>query len=66
MEQALHEPTAIGFESQTLAKAWRFTCYSLRQSLRVSGDTRFDSLSFVLRNTILEITNAHSQDQNQC
>lgn len=66
MEQALIEPIAIAFDTPRLARAWRFTCYSIRASLRVSGDTRFDSLSLILREGTLVISNAQAQDQNPC
>lgn len=63
MERALTEPVAIAFDSPRLAKAWRFTCYGTRAALRASGDTRFDSLSFKLHDTTLEISHADSQNQ---
>lgn len=60
LERALIEPISVPFDSPKSAKAWRYTCYSLRQSLQVAGDRRFDSISMRVNDTNLEIYHADS------
>lgn len=54
---ALERPMALECESAAQAKAWRKTCYTIRQILDMTGDRRFKGLTFEINDKTLNAEN---------
>lgn len=55
MNHALIAPQALELRTPKLARAWRFSCYSIRQSLEASGDLRFNVLRLRVKGRLLTV-----------
>lgn len=55
MNHALTAPQALELRTPKLARAWRFSCYHIRQSLEASGDLRFSVLRLRVKGRLLTV-----------